>query len=249
MLTNPTIEKLIELNLKTMAHFIQEVDSSFYALSFDEQLAILVEKEWISKKNNRLARLLKTATLVQSASIEDIDFQHKKPQDKQMILKLAQCQYNDQQLNVIISGMTGSGKSYLACALANAACRKEYKTKYYRMPELLVDMQHVKFENSYSRFMKKIKSYSLLIIDDIGLQSYSLEESRDILEVIESRYNKGSLILASQIPYEKWYKLFPDPTISDAIMDRISYNSYIFNLETKKSMRQIFAEEKMKALT
>ena len=96
--------------------------------------------------------------------------------------------------------------------------------------------------------MKKIKSFSLLIIDDIGLQSYTLEESRDILEIVEAKYNKGSLIMISQLPYTKWYELFPDPTIGDAIMDRISYNSYIFNLETKKSMRQIMAEKKMASL-
>ena len=248
LLTNPTIQKLYDMKLKTMANAILEAEPSFYELSFDEQMAILVEKEWMHRKNNRLARLLRSAYFPQSACVEDIDYQYKRAKDKHLILKLAQCNYIEEKLNVIVSGMTGSGKSYLACALGNAACRKEYKTKYIRIPELLIDITHAKIDNNYSRFMKKIKSFSLLIIDDIGLQSYTLEESRDILEIVEAKYNKGSLIMISQLPYTKWYELFPDPTIGDAIMDRISYNSYIFNLETKKSMRQIMAEKKMASL-
>ncbi len=248
MLINPTIEKLQEMNLKTMAKALREIDPSFYDLEFNEQFGILVEKEWIAKKNARIDRFLKSATFSQNACIEDIDYAYKKAKEKAIIQKLSFGTYIDEHLNVIISGMTGSGKTYLSCALGNAACRGEHKVKYYRMPEMLIEISHSKLENAYSRFMNRIKKYQLLIIDDVGLQSHSLEESRDFLEVVEARYNKGSLILSSQLPHEKWYDLFPDPTIADAIMDRVSYNSYIINLESKISMRQIIAEKKMKFL-
>ncbi len=249
MLINPTIEKLKEMNLKTMASALQELDASFYDLEFGEQIGILVEKEWLTKKNARLNRLLRDAALSQNACIEDINYTYKKAKEKAIIQKLAVGTYINEYLNVIISGMTGSGKTYLACALGNAACRKDCKVKYYRMPEMLIEISHAKLGNTYSRFMKRIKRYQLLIIDDVGLQTFTLEESRDFLEIVEARYNKGSLILSSQLPHEKWYDLFPDPTIADAIMDRVSYNSYIINLESEISMRRIIAEKKMKALS
>lgn len=232
-----------------MAKALQELDASFYELEFSDQLGILVEKEWLAKKNSRLTRLLRNADLSQNACIEDIDYTYKKSKEKAVIQKLAVGTYIDEHLNVIISGMTGSGKTYLACALGNEACRREHKVKYYRMPELLMEISHARLENTYSRFMNRIKKYQLLIIDDLGLQSYSLVESRDFLEIVEALYNKGSLILSSQLPREKWYDLFPDPTIADAIMDRVSYNSYILDLESKISMRQITAEKKMALLS
>ena len=232
-----------------MAKALQELDASFYELEFNDQLGILVEKEWLAKRNARLTRLIRNATLSQNACIEDIDYTYKKSKEKAVIQKLTVGTYIDEHLNVIISGMTCSGKTYLACALGNEACRREHKVKYYRMPELLMEISHARLENTYSRFMNRIKKYQLLIIDDLGLQSYSLVESRDFLEIIEALYNKGSLILSSQLPREKWYDLFPDPTIADAILDRVSYNSYILDLESKISMRQITAEKKMALLS
>lgn len=151
-------------------------------------------------------------------------------------------------MNVVISGKTGSGKTYLACALGNAACRQGYSVKYFRIPELLLEIQEAKSSSQYSKFMTQLQHIKLLILDDIGLNSYSLEESRDILEIAESRYNKASTIMAGQIAHEKWYELFPDPTIADAIMDRIIHNSYILALDSKKSMREVMAEKIIKPL-
>jgi len=152
------------------------------------------------------------------------------------------------KLNVVISGKTGSGKSFLACALGNNACRQGYTVKYFRIPELLLEIQDAKNENRYTRFMDQMQKVKLLILDDISLQSYPLEESRDILEVAERRYNKASTILSGQIPHTQWYDLFPDPTLADGIMDRVIHNAYILALDSKISMREVMAEKIIKEI-
>ncbi len=146
----------------------------------------------------------------------------------------------------VISGKTGCGKSYISCAIGHNACRHGYSVKYYRIPEILLEIQDAKTENRYSKFMLALQNTKLLILDDIGLKPYSLEESRDILEIAESRYNKSSTILSGQVSHTKWYDLFPDPTIADAIMDRVIHNSYILPLDSKKSMREVMAEKTIK---
>ena len=136
----------------------------------------------------------------------------------------------------------------MICAFGNSACRKGYTVKYFRIPELLLEIQEAKSNSQYSKFMRGLQNTRLLILDDIGLKSYTLEESRDILEIAESRYNRGSMILSGQISQSQWYELFPDPTIADAIMDRIIHNSYILELDSKLSMREVIATRKMQNL-
>ena len=230
MLRNQTIEKLRDMKLKAMAQMLSEANPSDLELSFEERLGLMVEKEWMAKKNSKIKRLLRNANLGINACIEDIEYSSNRAIDKQSIVEL---------------GKTGSGKTYLICAFGSNACRKGYTVRYYRIPELLLDIQDAKAHNQYSKFMKQIQSVRLLILDDIGLKSYTLEESRDILEIAESRYDRGSMILAGQIAHSQWYELFPDPTIADAIMDRIIHNSYILELDSKVSMREIMAAKKM----
>ena len=246
MLNNPTVEKLRDLKMKVMAQMLSEPDSALRDLSFEDRLAIMVEKEWMFKKNSRIKRLLSNADLGQNACIEDIDYDADRKIDKKTIQQLSSCAFIEQKLNVVISGKTGSGKSYIACAIGHAACRHGYTVKYYRIPEILLEIQDAKAENRYSKFMLGLQNIKLLILDDIGLKPYTLEESRDILEIAESRYNKSSTILSGQISHTKWYDLFPDPTIADAIMDRVIHNSYILTLDSKISMRQVTAEKTMK---
>lgn len=179
------------------------------------------------------------------ASIENIDYGHQKGLEKKLIQNLAACGYIEQNLNMLITGSTGSGKTYLASAFGNAACRKNYAVKYLRMPELLLELQSAKYENRFLKYIKQIQKTNLLILDDTGLKTYSLEESRDLLEIIEARYNKASLIMIGQIPHTKWYELFPDPTIADAIMDRIIHSSYVFNIDANHSMREVTAKRLM----
>jgi DNA replication protein DnaC len=249
MLNNPTVEKLKELKLKVMADMLSEPDHELMELTFEERLGIMVEKEWISRKNSRIKRLLSSASFGVDACIEDINYLADRTIDKKTVLTLSTCTFIEQKLNIIINGKTGSGKTFLTCALGNAACRKGYVTKYYRIPVLLLEIQGAKNENKYSKFMLQLKNIKLLILDDIGLKSYTLEESRDILEVLESRFNTGSIILSGQIPHTKWYELFPDPTVADAIMDRIAHNSYKIALDSKKSMREVMANTAIKDIS
>ena len=246
MLNNPTVEKLRDLKLKVMAQMMSELDPTLRELSFEERLGIMVEKEWLAKKNARIKRLLNSASLGLNACIEDIDYLADRTIDKKIIQTLSTCSFIEQQLNIVISGKTGSGKSFIACALGNSACRHGYTVKYFRIPELLLEIQDAKNENRYSKFMTQLQNIKLLILDDVGLKSYNLEESRDILEIAESRYNKCSTVLSGQIAHTGWYDLFPDPTIADAIMDRVIHNSYILALDSKKSMREVMAERMIK---
>jgi DNA replication protein DnaC len=246
MLKNQTIEKLRDMKLKAMAQMLSEPNPSDLELSFEERLGLMVEKEWMAKKNSKIKRLLRNANLGLNACIEDIEYSSNRAIDKQSILELASCGFIEKSLNIITTGKTGSGKTYLICAFGHNACRKGYTVRYYRIPELLLEIQDAKAHNRYSRFMKGLQSTHLLILDDIGLKSYTLEESRDILEIAESRYNRGSMVLAGQIAHGQWYDLFPDPTIADAIMDRIIHNSYILELDSKVSMREIMAMKKMR---
>jgi DNA replication protein DnaC len=245
MLNNPTVEKLRDLKLKVMAQMMSEPDLELRELSFEERMGIMVEKEWLAKKNARIKRLLSQASLGLNACIENIDYSTDRTMDKKTIQALATCTFIEQQLNVVISGKTGSGKSYIACALRNSACRQGYRVKYFRIPELLLEIQEAKLENRYSKFMNQLANIKLLILDDIGLKSYTLEESRDFLEIAESRYNKSSTLLSGQIAHTQWYDLFPDLTIADAIMDRVIHNAYILALDSKKSMREVMAERRI----
>jgi len=243
MLNNPTVEKLKDLKLKVMAQMLSDPDNSLKELSFEERLGIMVEKEWLAKKNSRIKRLLNNASLGLTACIEDIDYSVDRTIDKKTIQKLSSCTFIEQKLNIVISGKTGCGKTYIACAFGNNACRHGYTVKYFRIPALLLEIQDAKNENRYAKFLSALQSIKLLILDDIGLKSYTLEESRDILEIAENRYNKVSTILAGQIAHTQWYELFPDPTIADAVMDRIIHNSYILPLDSKKSMREVMAKK------
>lgn len=243
MLNHPTVNKLREMKLKVMAQMLEESDPAWQELSFEERFGLMVDKEWLSRKNARIKRYLHKAALGLNACLEDVDYSTNRTLDKNTIRTLSTCVYIEQKLNIVISGKTGSGKTYLACAFGNQACRQGYITQYYRVPELLLELQEAKREHRYKTFMKKLNHVRLLILDDIGLKTYTLEESRDLLEIAENRYNQASTILAGQMEHSKWYELFPDPTIADAIMDRIIHNSYILTLDSRKSMREVMAEK------
>jgi DNA replication protein DnaC len=243
MLDGPTIEKLKDMRLKVMAQMLSDPDENSKELLFEDRLALMVEAQWLEKRNARIRRITSHAGLSVDACIEDIRYHPDRVIDKKTVTTLATCTYIEKKLNVVVTGKTGSGKSYIICALGNAACRKLYRVRYYRIPELLLEIEDARCSGNYLKFMKALLKVDLLILDDIGLKSYSLEESRDILEIAESRYNRASTILSAQVSHSKWYDLFTDPTIADAIMDRIIHNAYILALDSKLSMREVMAED------
>lgn len=243
MLDSPTIEKLKDMKLKVMAETLADPDNATRDLSFEDRIAIMVEKQWLSKRNARIKRLIRNATFAIDACIEDIRYLPDRTIDKKTVQTLATSTYIEKRLNVVVSGKTGSGKSYIICALGNSACRHLYRVKYYRIPELLLEIEDARSQGNYLKFMAGLQKIRLLILDDIGLKTYTVEESRDILEIAEARYSKSSTILSAQMEHSKWYDLFSDPTIADAIMDRIIHNAYTLPLDSKKSMRQVMAEK------
>lgn len=247
MLRNPTAEKLRDMRLNAMAKAFLDPEPGSEELSFDDRFAMLVEKEWYAKKDSRIARLVSGAKLGVSASLEDIDYRKGRNISKKDVAMLGSCLFIQQKLNVIISGKTGSGKSYLACAIGDAACRNNYSCRYYRVPVLFAEIAMARLENRYTRFMDTLRKVNLLILDDMALTPYSHEEARDLLEIAELRYNRTSTIFASQPPHEKWYDFIPNPTIADAFMDRVVHNAYIVPLDSTVSMREIMAQKRMKA--
>jgi DNA replication protein DnaC len=242
MLKNPTADKLREMSLKTMADAFLNPEPGSDDLSFDERFAIIVEKEWYAKRNSRIARLHAQAGFSINACLEDIKYGDGRNISKKDVAMLGTCIFIERKLNVIISGKTGTGKSFLACAIGDAACRHKYSCKYFRLPVLFAEIDMARMENKYLRFMDSLRKVHLLILDDIGLKPYSHEEARDLLEIAELRYNRSSTVLASQIPHEKWYELISDPTIADAFMDRVVHNANILALDSDVSMRKVMAK-------
>jgi len=228
MLNNQTAEKLSKLKMPAMAecyHRLSETPDAA-ALSHDDFLGMLVDAEWTARSNKRIKRLLRQADLRENASIEDIEYHPDRMLNRLEILQLSECSWVESRRNLLITGATGAGKTYLACALGNAACRRNYSVRYYRMPRVLTDLAVARMDGSYNRYLATLKKCQILIIDDWGLAPLSPAEGRDVLEVIEDRMLTGSLVISSQLPISDWHAVFEDPTIADACMDRLIHNSY-----------------------
>ncbi|MBU1338652.1 MAG: IS21-like element helper ATPase IstB [Acidobacteria bacterium] len=245
MLTHPTLEQLRSLKLsgmvKALEEQIQMVDLK--ELSFEERLGLLVDREVTVRRNRKLQTLLKKAKLRLNASIEDIDYRHPRDLDKSLILSLASCQWVEEHNNILITGPTGVGKSYLACALAQKACREGYRTLYFRLPRLLQELAMARGDGRYGKMLINLAKTNLLVIDDWGLTPLDDHGRRDILEILEDRHNIRSTIVTSQLPLNNWHEIIGDPTLADAILDRLVHNAYKINLKGE-SMRK-----RLKSLT
>lgn len=248
MLNEATITKLNELRLWTMAQAFKDQmqNPGVSGLSFEERFGLIVDNEWATRQNKRLQLLVRQAKLKESgACIEDIDYSPDRHLDRGLISQLATCSYITENLNVIISGKTGAGKTYMACALGNSACRNRFPVLFVRLPQLLIDFAIAKGDGSYNRLMKQLKKVKLLILDDWGLNHLDINQSRDILELMETRYQQSSTIFSSQLPIDSWHDLFADSTIADATLDRIVHNSYFIDIKGKDSMRKKRAKVKL----
>jgi len=234
MLTNETISKLQDMRLGVMARQFKEQldDPQFASMSFEDRFSILVDAEWSTRKSNHLKSLIKNAGYaIPGACVEDIEYLPDRKLDKSQILRLASCAYIQEAHNIVLLGATGAGKTYLACALGMAANRNFYNTKYIRLPDLLVEIAVARGSGTYRELMRKYKKVSLLILDEWLLYSLKESEARDLLELIESRNKVSSTIFCSQFDVNEWHASLYDPTMADAICDRIIYNSHTVKIE------------------
>jgi DNA replication protein DnaC len=240
MLNEQTIEKLYHMRLNGMAHAFKEQlqQPQIHELSFEERFALLVDRQWTWSEDRRMKRLISNAKLKINGCIEDIDYRTPRGIDKSVILRLANCQWIRSAQNVILTGPTGVGKTYLACALANRACRMGYPAFYIRIPRLFQDLAIARGDGSYPKIMKKLTKAKALILDDLGLAPMTAPERRDLLEVIEERHGIASTLISTQMPLEMWHENIRDPTIADAILDRLVHNAYKINLKGE-SMRKL----------
>ena len=239
MLNEQTFEKLHALNLAGMAEALkgQMQRPEMNDLSFEERFAMLVDAEHLFRENKRMKRLLQNAKLKLSASLEDIDYRAPRGLDKSVVRSLGSCGWIRKRQNVIIVGPTGTGKTYLSCALAQRACREGLSAFYLRTPELYRTLAMARVDGSYARVLARLGRISLLILDDLGLAALSDQERRDLLEVIEDRRGAGSTIITSQLPVEHWHEAIGDPTIADALLDRLAHNAHRVALKGE-SMRK-----------
>jgi DNA replication protein DnaC len=240
MLHEQTIDKLYAMKLNGMAEAFKEQLElpDMVDLSFEDRFALIVDRQWIWKEDRRMRRLLTNAKLKLNACVEDIDYRTPRAMDKSVVLKLAVGDWISHAHNVIITGPTGVGKTFLACALANRACRMGYSAFYIRLPRLFQDLAIARADGSYPNFMKKLAKTKVLILDDLGLAPMSAQERRDLLEVIEDRQGLASTIVSAQLPIEEWHANIRDPTTADAILDRLVHNAYKINLKGE-SMRKL----------
>lgn len=239
MLIHPTLEKLRDLRLTGMLNALQEQMQSpeIETLSFAERLGLMVDREITERDSRRLQTRLRQAKLREPAAIEDLDWRHPRGLDKGMILSLASCQWIREHRNLLITGPTGAGKTYLGCAMAHKACREGYSVRYVRLPRLFRELMSARADGSYGKLLSQCAKTDLIVLDDWGITPLSGEHRRDLLEMLEDRYGLRSTLVTSQLPVEQWHEYLDDPTVADAILDRLVHNTYTIKLKGE-SMRK-----------
>ncbi len=229
MLTAPTLEQLQALKLTAMAAAwtAQQQNAEMTTLAFDERFGLLVDAEWIARENKRLTRALAEAKLkLPQACIEAIDYPARRELDKAVVRQLATCRWVHEHQNVLVVGATGVGKSFLACALAHQACRQGYRARYWRISRLFHACGLARADGSYVRLLAQCARVDVLVLDDWGLAPLQDAERRDLLELLEDRYGTRSTIVTSQLPPAQWHDYLGDPTLADAICDRLLHNAH-----------------------
>lgn len=240
MLIHPTIDKLNDMRLTGMAQgFRAQLENpEIHNLPFEDRFALIVDMEFMARENRQLATRLKSAQLRQNAALEDLDTKPSRGLDRALLASLSTCQWVKQRHNLLITGATGVGKTWLSCALSHNACRRGIRVVYHRLPALMQDLDLARHDGRYTKIMRGIAKAELLILDDWGIAPMSPEQLRDLLEMIDVRYEKGSTLITSQLPVASWHEALNDPTMADAILDRVVHNAYKIDLKGP-SMRKL----------
>lgn len=233
MLTHPTLEKLQALRLTGMLKGLEEQlqMSGLEELGFAERLGLLVDREMTERENRRLKDRLAKARLRQAAAVEDVDLRMPRGLDRSLFVSLCSCQWVSQHLNVLITGPTGAGKSFLACALAQKACREGFTAAYHRVPRLLSELGTAKADGRYSKLLVNLARIEVLVLDDWGMHPLGDAQRRDLLEIMEDRYGCRSTVVTSQLPVDTWHDAIGDATLADALLDRLVHNAYQLKLK------------------
>lgn len=240
MLIHPTIDKLNSMRLTGMAKaFRAQLESpDIHNLPFEDRLALIVDMEFMERENRQLVTRLKGARLRQNAVLEDLDTKASRGIDRPLLASLATCQWVKKRHNLLITGATGVGKTWLSCAMSHNACRQGITVVYHRLPALMQDLDLARHDGRYKKIMRSLAKAELLILDDLGIAPLSAEQLRDLLEIIDERYQKGSILITSQLPVASWHEALNDPTMADAILDRVLHNAYKIELKGE-SMRKL----------
>lgn len=233
MLNHQTMDKLQALRLEGMAQALEEQrrQPDITQLDFEERFALLVERQWLWRENRALAARLHYAQLKIAATLEDIDYRHPRGLKRAQIDQLRTSEWVRHHHNCLITGPTGSGKTYLACALGHQACRDGHRVVYYYAPKLFRELQTAQADGSLMKLLKKLVRAALLLIDDFGVAAVAGKQYRDLLEILDDRHGVGATLITSQFPVTQWHELINDATVADAILDRLVHNAYRLELK------------------
>ena len=233
LLIHPTLDQMHRLGLAGMARAFTQLDADPHAseLNHAEWLGLLLDREMTERQDRRLKARLRLARLRHQATIEDVDYRAPRGLDRALFQKLVQGDWIEAPQNLIIEGPTGVGKSWLACALGHKACRDNRSVLYQRIPRLFIDLALAHGDGRYPRLMRALGGVKLLILDDWGLEPLGREQRHDLLEIAEERYGRGATLIASQLPVDRWHNVIGDPTLADAILDRITHNAHRLQLK------------------
>ena len=239
MLTHPTLDLLHDLGLAGMAKGFQSLQAQpdARALEHAEWLGLLLDHELTLRRQKRFELRAKAARLRHDASLEDIDYQAPRGLDRGLFLKLGSCDWIRAKRNLLITGPCGVGKSFLACALGQKACREDLSVIYHRVPRLFGALALGRADGRYGKMLRTLSRANLLILDDWGPETLNADQRRDLLEIVEDRYDRGSILITSQVPIDRWYEIIGNPTLADAILDRVLHNAYRIEL-TGESLRK-----------